>query len=291
MEISSEIIHTPPKDAATVIILRDSPAGLEVFLVKRHGLSDVLGGAYVFPGGKVDEADAQLDEVAHLDQTAGQLHAQLAEPELAAQQAKGLFVAALREAFEECGVLFAQSATQQNARELATQLQNGRMFNLALAESSLRLQTEAVAPWSRWITPKMPSISSKRFDTRFFVAALPNDQIARHDDVETTQSVWLSPRAALEQYWARDIEMAPPQIMTLAHLSRHASVASALQAARQSAPALIQPEPFDEAGERVLTYPGDPWHSVKTRAMPGPTRLRYRNKRFEPEQGFDALFA
>jgi hypothetical protein len=64
-----------------------------------------------------------------------------------------------------------------------------------------------------------------------------------------------------------------------------------MQAARQTAPALIQPEPFDENGERVLTYPGDPWHSVKTRAMPGPTRLRYRNKRFEPEQGFDALFA
>jgi 8-oxo-dGTP pyrophosphatase MutT (NUDIX family) len=290
MEISSEIVHTPPKDSATVIILRDSPTGLEVFLVKRHGLSDVLGGAYVFPGGKLDEADAQLDEQAHLDQTPAQLQAQLAEPDLEPQKAKGLFVAALREAFEECGVLFAHSAAQSHALELAAQLKHGRMFNLALAESALRLQTQAVVPWSRWITPRMPSISSKRFDTRFFVAALPGDQIAQHDDVETTQSVWLTPRAALEQYWARDIEMAPPQIMTLAHLSRYADVASALQAARSTPPALIQPEPFDENGERVLTYPGDPWHSVKTRAMPGPTRLRHRNKRFEPEQGFAALF-
>ena len=78
MNISSEIIHTPPRDAATVIILRDSPGGLEVFLVKRHGLSDVLGGAYVFPGGKRDDSDAQLDESLHLDQSASQLHAALA---------------------------------------------------------------------------------------------------------------------------------------------------------------------------------------------------------------------
>jgi hypothetical protein len=205
--------------------------------------------------------------------------------------AKGLFVAALREAFEECGVLFAQHAAPDQCDALARQLRDGRMFNLALADSGLRLHTRAVAPWSRWITPKMPSISSKRFDTRFFVAALPAGQIASHDNVETTQSVWLSPRTALEQYWSRDIEMAPPQIMTLAHLSRFTDVASALAAARNGAPLLIQPEPFDEAGERVLTYPGDSWHSVRARAMPGPTRLRYRNKRFEPEQGFEALFA
>ena len=291
MEISSEIVTTPLRDAATVIILRDGPDGLEVFLVKRHGLSDVLGGAYVFPGGKLDDSDAQLDEALHLDQAAADLHAALAETGLTPQVAKGLFVAALREAFEECGVLFAQNAAPGQCHALARQLKDGRMFNLALADAQLRLHTRAVAPWSRWVTPKMPSISSKRFDTRFFVAALPEGQTASHDNVETTQSVWLKPRAALEQYWSREIEMAPPQIMTLAHLSRFADVASALAAARSTAPPLIQPEPFDEGGERVLTYPGDSWHSVRTRAMPGPTRLRYRNKRFEPEQGFEALFA
>ena len=291
MNISSEIIHTPPRDAATVIILRDSPGGLEVFLVKRHGLSDVLGGAYVFPGGKRDDSDAQLDESLNLDQSASQLHAALAEPELAPQIAKGLFVAALREAFEECGVLFAQGAAQAECDAMARQLKDGRMFNLALAEAHIRLHTLALAPWSRWVTPKMPSISSKRFDTRFFVAALPADQTASHDNVETTQSVWLKPREALQQYWRRDIELAPPQIMTLAQLSRFANVATVLAAARSAPPALIAPEPFDEGGERVLTYPGDAWHSVATRAMPGPTRLRYRNKRFEPEQGFEALFS
>lgn len=291
MEISSEIVTSPLRDAATVIILRDSSEGPEVFLVKRHDLSDVLGGAYVFPGGKLDESDMQLDDAQQLDQALEQLHAQLAEPDLNLQLAKGLYVAALREAFEECGVLFAHGAELSDSKILAMQLKNGRMFNLALAESGLRLQTQAVTPWSRWITPRMPSITSKRFDTRFFVAALPTDQIARHDDVETTQSVWLTPRTALEQYWSRNIEMAPPQIMTLAHLSRFPDVASALQAARNNAPVVIQPEPFDEDGERVICYPGDPRHSVTLRAMPGPTRLRYRNKRFEPESGLEALFA
>jgi 8-oxo-dGTP pyrophosphatase MutT (NUDIX family) len=291
MEITSTIIHTPPRDAATVIILRDGAPGLEVFLVKRHGLSDVLGGAYVFPGGKLDEADMQLAEAAHLDQASLALHAALAEPELEPARARGLFVAALREAFEECGVLFAQGAGPQHKRQLAEQIQGGCSFNQMLATLQLRLHTAALLPWSRWVTPKMPSVSSKRFDTRFFVAALPPGQIAHHDNVETTESVWLTPRLALEQYWARGIELAPPQIMTLAHLARFADVAAVLQAARQTRPPLIAPEPFDEQGERVLCYPGDPRHSVATPAMPGPTRLRHRNRRFEPEAGFAALFA
>jgi 8-oxo-dGTP pyrophosphatase MutT (NUDIX family) len=291
MEISSEIVTTPLRDAATVIILRDSPAGLEVFLVKRHGLSDVLGGAYVFPGGKLDDSDLQLAEAAHLDQSATQLHAALSESGLQPDVARGLFVAALREAFEECGVLFAHGAAPSHCQLVAQALQQGSAFNQVLADLQLRLHTSAVAPWSRWITPMMPSISSKRFDTRFFVAALPVGQIACHDNVETTQSVWLSPRTALQQYWSREIELAPPQIMTLAHLSRFTDVRNVLAAARSAPPFLIQPEPFDDAGERVLTYPGDNWHSVRSRAMPGPTRLRYRNKRFEPEQGFEALFA
>jgi hypothetical protein len=79
--------------------------------------------------------------------------------------------------------------------------------------------------------------------------------------------------------------------MSLAHLARHASVGSVMQAARTQLPPLILPETFDEAGTRVLCYPGDPAHSVSQRALPGQTRLMYRNKRFEPVGGFEALFA
>lgn len=291
MPIRSDTAPTAARDAATVIILRDGPEGLEVFLVRRHGLSDVLGGAYVFPGGKLDADDLPLPAADPLDQPDAALHATLGEPQLSVAHARGLYVAALREAFEECGVLFAEGAEARHGLQLAAQTRAGRSFNQALTDLQLRLNTRALQPWSRWITPTLPSVSSKRFDTRFFVAALPAHQNARHDDVETTASVWLPPRLALEQYWSHAIEMAPPQIMTLAHLSRFATVASVLQAARQTPPALVQPEPFDVQGERVLCYPGDPRHSLATRAMPGPTRLHLRNQRFEPEQGFDALFA
>lgn len=288
MELNSEIPTAPPRHASTVVMLRDTPQGLEVFLVKRHGLSDVLGGAYVFPGGKLDASDALLDPQAHLDQGPAQLHAALGEAQTDVRTATGLYVAALREAFEESRVLF----TQDIAVARAALLQDpAKPFNQMLAELNVRLQTRTMLPWSRWITPRMPSITNKRFDTRFFVAAVPAEQEARHDEHEATESVWLRPRAALEQYWDGQIELAPPQIMSLAHLARHQTVHGVMEAARARLPPLIQPESFDEAGTRVLCYPGDPAHSVAQQALPGITRLLYRNKRFEPVAGFDALFA
>ncbi len=290
MELNHQEITTPVRDAATVVMLRDAPSGMEVFLLKRHGLSDVLGGAYVFPGGKVDASDAQLDLASHLDQSPQALHAALNEPELAHLSAAGLYVAALREAFEESGVLFAHDATVASTANAAAMLRDGLGFDAMLANLSLRLQTQSVLPWSRWITPKMASVSHKRFDTRFFVAGVPLHQTAHHANYESTQSVWLQPRTALEQYWNKDIELAPPQIMSLVHLARHNSVASVLDQARNVKPPLVQPEPFDRDGLRVLTYPGDVDHSVRQRALPGPTRLCYRNKRFEPMDGFEALF-
>jgi len=278
----------PPRDSATVIILRDSAAGPEVFLVRRHTASDVLGGAHVFPGGKLDASDMLLG-ADQLDQPLQAMHSALAEPQLQPAQAGGLYVAALREAFEECGVLFAEDADANRAQALAALTQAALPFNQALARLQLRLRASALAPWSRWITPLSPSVSSKRFDTRFFVAALPAGQRARHDDVETTESSWLLPRTALRHYRDGEINLAPPQIMTLSHLARFADVAAVLQAARNSAPPLIFPEAVDADGERVLCYPGDAQHSVARRAMPGPTRLRLRQQRFVPEEGFDAL--
>ena len=287
MELNSTLPTHPPRHAATVVMLRDTPHGLEVFLVKRHGLSDVLGGAYVFPGGKLDEADSQLDAQRHLDQMPHALHAALGEPDTDVPTAAGLYVAALREAFEESHILFSPNAAQAHA---ALARQPTMPFNHLLASLSLQLQTRRVLPWSRWITPRMPSVSSKRFDTRFFVAAVPPEQEARHDNHETTESVWLPPRVALEHYWNGKIELAPPQIMSLAHLARHATVEAVMQEARMRLPPLILPESFEWEGERTICYPGDPRHSVAQRALPGPTRVVYRNRRFEPEGGFEALF-
>ena len=183
-----------------------------------------------------------------------------------------------------------QQVTQQHATQARALLREGYAFDEVLAQMQLRLQTQSLAPWSRWVTPRVPSVMNKRFDTRFFVAACPADQIATHDNHEATESIWLTPRAALMQYQSGQIELAPPQIMSLAHLSRLGDVKAVMNEAKSRPPALIQPEPFDQDGSRVICYPGDARHSVPTRAMPGPTRLRYANKRFEPVDGFDALF-
>jgi len=276
--------------AASVVMLRDGPRGLEVFLIKRHGLSDVLGGAHVFPGGKLDEDDASPALQALLDSPADELHRVLAEPQLDALTAAALHVAALREAFEETGVLYAQGAAPQ-AGNAWRQLREGRPFHELLTQLSLRLQVSQLHPWSRWITPLVGGVIRKRFDTRFFLARLPEGQVAQHDNHEATESAWLTPRDALQRYWDREIELAPPQIMSLAHLSRHASAAAALAEARGRTPPLILPESFEDAGTRVVCYPGDARHPVPERALPGPTRLHYRNRRFEPAEGLEALFA
>lgn len=290
MELNTQAVAGPPRPAATVVMLRDAVAGLEVFLIRRHGSSDVLGGAYVFPGGKVDLADARLDMATHVDQAVAQLHAALGENALDPLTAAGVYVAALRESFEETGVLYAEGADAGLAARATAMLREGQSFDQVVAALSLRLSASDLAPWSRWITPVVPSMQNKRFDTRFFVAAVPLGQQATHDNYEATESIWLSPRAALQQYWNRTIELAPPQIMSLAHLARHASVASVLTQARGRLPPLVQPEPFQQDGMRVLCYPGDERHSVAARALPGPTRLQFRNQRFEPLGGFEGWF-
>ena len=256
IEITSHIVDTPPRDAATVLILREGQSGLEVLLLKRHSASKDLGGAFVFPGGKRDEADASPESIQQLGQDLDSLHAQLGEPELTPVHAASLFVTALREAQEDCG---------------------------------LQMSSAHLRPWSRWVTPRMPSMMSKRFDTRFFLARAPAEQIAIHDNHETTESLWITPRNALIQYWDGGMMLAPPQIMSLSHLSLFASVQQALEDAANRRPPIIQPEPFDQDGHRVICYPGDPRHTEKARALPGPSRLKFINQRFEPEGGLSAF--
>lgn len=291
MELNTEPVSTPPRPAATVVMLRSAPAGPEVLLLRRHGQSDVLGGAYVFPGGKVDARDGATGLQRHLDRTPAELHARLQEPGVDASTATSLFVAAIREAFEESGILFADGVQQPEVAAARAMLQDGLGFEEMLARLSLRLQTERVLPWSRWITPRVPMVTNKRFDTRFFVAAVPEGQQAVHDNHETTECLWITPRRALERYWAGEIDMAPPQIMSLSFLSHFADVPAVLRQARATRPPLVEPEPFQHEGQRVVCYPGDEQHSIPRRAFPGPTRLTYRNGRFEPSGGFESLFA
>jgi 8-oxo-dGTP pyrophosphatase MutT (NUDIX family) len=289
MEFNLEPSDSPVRASATVVMLRDGSDGLEVFLVKRHGLSDVLGGAYVFPGGKLDEDDADASLHAMLDRSPAQLKEALGEPGLGPAEAAALFVAAMRETFEESGVLFADGAGAVVADQACEAMREGLSFAEVLHGAGLRLRASALVPWSRWITPAVGGVIRKRFDTRFFLARVPPGQEPKHDEREATEGLWLAPVTALRQYQAGEIQLAPPQIMSLAHLSRHRNTAQAFTEAQSRPPPLVHPEPFEQEGVRVICYPGDERHTIRTRALPGPTRLHYVAGRFEPPGGFDAL--
>ncbi|MEO6271235.1 MAG: NUDIX hydrolase [Lautropia sp.] len=290
MELNHLEVTTAPRAAATVVMLRDAADGLEVLMLKRHSASSVLGGAFVFPGGKLDPADTELDMAVHLDQDPAALHCALGEPGLSPLEAAGLHVAALREAFEESGLLLAHDVTRRLAELAAMRVSRGLSFNRLLSDLSLRLDTGNLAPWSRWITPKVPSVTSKRFDTRFFIAVVNDEVEVSHDNHEAVESVWVKPRAALAAYWSGTMALAPPQIMSLAHLVRHGSAGSVLEEARRRGPILVEPHTCEIEGQRVVCYPGDERHGVRLRALPGPSRLVFRNSRFEPFDGFEAFF-
>ncbi len=285
MEPTNVVDTSLPAPSATVVLLRDAGEDIEVFLLRRHGGSAVLGGAYVFPGGKADPTDR--DWIPLLDQPADRLHALLGEPELSPAEAAALFVTAIRELFEEAGLLLADASPQASRAHWAA-VRAGRPFD-ELRSANLRLAAGALHPWSRWITPTLGSVGRKRFDTRFFLAAVPPGQEATHDEHEATESIWLTPRAALRRYWNGDLELAPPQIMSLAHLARHRSVASVLGAAAARLPPCILPEAHYLEDVRVLCYPGDPRHPRDEQMLPGPTRLSWRNGRFEPDAGLAIL--
>lgn len=267
-----------PRDSATVVLLRDGEDGLEVFLMKRSGLSDAFGEAYVFPGGKLDDSDSDAPALAALDQAPAVLAQRLGEPALEANVAAGLFTAALRELFEEAGVLLSSGPTRPASN-------SAEHWEAWLASAQGQLRASAMQPWSRWITPRMAAMSKKRFDTRFFLAVAPTDQDASHDNFETTASVWLAPKEALLRLDRGEISMAPPQIMSLAHLARFGTVAQALADAQTRTPPCVCPENHSDEGEVFLCYPGDPRHSVPERALPGPTRLYVRNRSFVPKEG------
>ena len=289
-ELNVKTVPGAPIPAASVILLRDAPGGFEIFMVQRHSRSGSFGGAHVFPGGKLDVEDEGVGILACLDRRPDFLHQQLGEPSISAGQAAALYVAACRETFEECGVLLAPRVGADLQDRALTAQREGLGFVEVVESLDLEIDVGHMAPWSRWITPIMPSLSTKRFDTRFFVILLPEGQKAVHDNHEAMDSAWVRPREGLDRFWARELELAPPQIMTLAHLSRFGSAEEVMAEAARRPPPLIQPEPLEVGGTRVVAYPGDPAHPEPVRAMPGPSRLRFAQGRFEPEDGYEAFF-
>jgi 8-oxo-dGTP pyrophosphatase MutT (NUDIX family) len=222
----------PIRLAATLMLVRDGETGLEVFMVARHRAIEFASGALVFPGGSVDPGDAALAEGRY-------------DPREAA-----LRVAALRETFEECGVLLAREAESEEwlSAERAAAIgagTKGAGFAEIVAREKLRLGLDALIPFAHWITP---SISAKRFDTAFYIAAAPAGQLARHDGSESVDSVWISPSMALQAAERGLYTIVPVTRLNLALLAESADVASALNAARQRR--IVTVEPRAEKRER-----------------------------------------
>jgi 8-oxo-dGTP pyrophosphatase MutT (NUDIX family) len=245
----------PPRDAATVVLLRDHAHGLEVYLVKRSRTVDFMAGAHVFPGGKLDEGDCSAQACALLSETAPALRERLGEP-LPAAQAAGFFVAAIRETFEEAGLLFGRLAAGRNADEARAALAQGADFTSLVAQ----LDAEALVPWVRWVTPEG---SPKRFDARFFLSRAPEGQEACVDGCEATEGLWIAPAEALARWRRGEILFAPATARSIELLASHTAVAGALAAAAvHRPPPVLMPVVWNEGGRRLISLPGDPRHPL-----------------------------
>jgi 8-oxo-dGTP pyrophosphatase MutT (NUDIX family) len=232
-----------PRDAATVMLLRDGP-GVEVYLLRRTAAMDFAPGACVFPGGSVDEPDAD-PEIAW----GGPAPAEVADRlGTSPERARALVCAAIRETFEESGVLLAGpslAAVVDDSAALAQDrhalLVGETSFGELLGRLGLMLRADLLAPWGRWITPEaLP----RRFDTWFFAAVLPPGQTAalaapaelqdraehegRTDHREADSATWLRPAAALESARAGQIRLLPPTAVTLGELAEDDSVTGIL---------------------------------------------------------------
>jgi 8-oxo-dGTP pyrophosphatase MutT (NUDIX family) len=234
---------TPAVDAATVLLLRDRVKGegpLEVLLLERHLDSDFAGGALVFPGGKVDDTDRHLDAARWTGRDPKGWRERLGTATDA--DARGLLVAAVRETFEEVGVLFAtdedeQPITAEHLRSPAFVRARQRLASRDerwdwrgwLEDQALVLDLRKLEFWSWWVTPEG---QHKRFDTRFFVAMLPPGQTPAHDDVEATSLGWWTPDDALAAADRGEVTIIFPTRRNLEALARYPTAAAALEAAR-----------------------------------------------------------
>jgi 8-oxo-dGTP pyrophosphatase MutT (NUDIX family) len=215
-----------PQPSSTIVLLRDGRHGPEALLMKRRREAGFVPGAYVFPGGRVDGRDAD-EALAGLCDGPGE-----AEPALF------YWIAAVREAFEETGLLLAAArgepvppaATDPAVEALREDLLEDRLgLAEVLARLGARIDLSGVAYMARWITPV---VEPRRYETRFFVAAVPADAPALADPREMVEAVWLTPRSALERFGDGTLPMVFPTVRTLEELLGFESAADAVAWAR-----------------------------------------------------------
>jgi 8-oxo-dGTP pyrophosphatase MutT (NUDIX family) len=228
-----------PRLAATILLVRDGATGLEVFMVQRHHKIDFATGAMVFPGGKIEAADADP-----------RLRARCRGAESLDADALAVRIGAIRETFEECGVLLARprggdalvAPERLRALEAAYRERlnsdDASIADLVLAED-LELACDLLVPYAHWVTPEMVP---KRFDTYFFLVAAPPDQLAIHDGGESVDSVWTSARQALDEAESGRRTIIFPTLMNLNLLAESRDVADALTRTRARAVVTVRPK-------------------------------------------------
>jgi 8-oxo-dGTP pyrophosphatase MutT (NUDIX family) len=222
-----------PRHAATVVLLRDGAEGIEAYLLRRQKTMAFAAGMYVFPGGSVDPRDESLPDTAWV----GPRPADWA-PILTADEpmARALVCAAVRETFEESGVVLA--GTDADTVVADTTADDWETDRLALLDRSLSLaalldrrdlvlRADLLRPWAHWITPE---VEPRRFDTRFFVAALPTGQRTRDVGGEADKVTWIRPADALSAFERGEIGLMPPTAFTLGELGAYDTVAEVLAA-------------------------------------------------------------
>ena len=245
--------------SATLLLVRDTADGLEVFMVKRNTTIDFMPGAMVFPGGKVDPADSDPAL------TASWRHADGRFPEAVTAR-----VAAIRESFEECGILLARERGSDalldetrtrsiDAKHRAALCRGERNLAAIVAEEDLELAGDLPAHFAHWITPEM---MPRRFDTHFFLVEAPAGQSAVHDGDESVDSAWITPQQAIAEEAAERLSIIFPTLMQLRKLARHASVADALAASRAEPVVTVLPHIEEGEDGPTLRIPIDAGYGV-----------------------------
>ena len=291
----------PPREAATLVVVRDAPGGggVEVFCVERQKVG-FLGGAIVFPGGKLDPADVDAawapsvtapratniprELASGLSEPGSRREAGLKTP-WATDDAttRGLAIAACREALEEAAILPLTGEPLAHAELLDWRARVARgetTLRALLAESGRTMDLASLVPFARWITP---IAEARRYDTRFFVFVAGDALTGAHDDHETTASFWARPSEVLRRFVAAELQLAPPTHRTLEILAGAKDARDAVAIAEASCLDPVCPR-MVTAGEAVaLVLPGDPEHDVKEPRSPGKSRYVLRGDRFLPE--------
>lgn len=259
-----------PRPAATVMLVRDTPQGINVFLMRRHAAMEFVGGVMVFPGGGVDDRDRGAD-IAWMGPEPSWWARRLGVDQ---ELASALVCAAARETFEESGVLFAGPADDPDFlvddasvyRDVRQALVDRSLsFGEFLRSENLILRADLLRPWANWVTPEEER--TRRYDTYFFVAAMPAGQRADGENTETDRADWVTPEAALDDFAAGRTFLLPPTWTQLDSLAGH-SVAEVLAVERQIVSVLPQLA-YTDGNWEIEFFDSDRYNAARNRRAPG----------------------